>query len=181
MVEDNKIKSYYIENTKFSRTALAQVYEILIEYEDGIENIPERIIRFLDDNRNKEYVFDYGDDLENFKLEKDAENLLIYIYTKYLASEEEKNILENMAKIQYEQKQKEKQEQYKIDIFSSDQEEHVEEIQEVTLPVEYKESIIKKILKFIKRIFKKWVLLKNSQWLYYDCTRKYANKETIDI
>jgi len=155
MVEDNKIKSYYIENTKFSRTALAQVYEILIEYEDGIENIPERIIRFLDDNRNKEYVFDYGDDLENFKLEKDAENLLIYIYTKYLASEEEKNILENMAKIQYEQKQKEKQEQYKIDIFSSDQEEHVEEIQEVTLPVEYKESIIKKILKFIKRIFKK--------------------------
>ena len=154
MVEDNKIKSYYIENTKFSRTALAQVYEILIEYEDGIENIPERIIRFLDDNRNKEYVFDYGDDLENFKLEKDAENLLIYIYTKYLASEEEKNVLENMAKIQYEQKQKEKQEQYKINMFNSEQEEHIEEMQEITLPVEYKESIIKKILKFIKRIFK---------------------------
>ena len=33
MVEDNKIKSYYIENTKFSRIALAQVYEIIIEYE----------------------------------------------------------------------------------------------------------------------------------------------------
>ena len=79
MVEDNKIKSYYIENTKFSRIALAQVYEILIEYEDGIENIPANIIRFLNDNRDKEYVFDYGDDLENFKLEKDAENLLIYI------------------------------------------------------------------------------------------------------
>ena len=74
MLENNKIKSYYIENTKFSRTALAQVYEILIEYEDGIENVPERVIRFLDDNRDKEYVFDYGDDLENFKLEKDAEN-----------------------------------------------------------------------------------------------------------
>ena len=75
MVEDNRMKSYYIENTKFSRIALAQVYEILIEYEDGIENVPENVIRFLDDNRDKEYVFDYGDDLENFKLEKDAENL----------------------------------------------------------------------------------------------------------
>ena len=59
MAEDNKIKSYYIANTKFSRTALAQVYEILIKYEDGIENIPENVIRFLDDNRNKEYLFDY--------------------------------------------------------------------------------------------------------------------------
>lgn len=155
MVEDNRMKSYYIENTKFSRTALAQVYEILIEYEDGIENVPERVIRFLDDNRNKEYVFDYGDDLENFKLEKDAENLLIYFYTKYLASEEEKNVLENMAKIQYEQKQKEKQEQYKIDIFNPEKEDVAEEIQEITLPVEYKESIIKKILKFIKKFFKK--------------------------
>ncbi len=155
MVEDNRMKSYYIENTKFSRTALAQVYEILIEYEDGIENVPERVIRFLDDNRDKEYVFDYGDDLENFKLEKDAENLLIYFYTKYLASEEEKNVLENMAKIQYEQKQKEKQEQYKIDIFNPEKEDVAEEIQEITLPVEYKESIIKKILKFIKKFFKK--------------------------
>ena len=153
MVEDNKIKSYYIENTKFSRIALEQVYEILSEY--GIENVPENVIKFLDDNRDKEYVFDYGDDIENFKLEKDAENLLIYIYTKYLASEEEKNVLENMVKIQYEQNQKEKQEQYKIDIFSLEQEEHVEEMKEITLPVEYKESIIKKILKFIKKLFNK--------------------------
>ena len=46
MVEDNKIKSYYIANTKFSRTALAQVYEILSEYEDGLENVPENVIKF---------------------------------------------------------------------------------------------------------------------------------------
>ena len=88
-------------------------------------------------------------------MEKDAENLLIYIYTKYLASEEEKNILENMAKMQYEQKQKELQEKYRFDIFNKKQEEHIEEMKEITLPVEYKESIIKKILKLIKRLFKK--------------------------
>ena len=155
MLENNKIKSYYIENTKFSRIALAQVYEILIEYEDGIENVPENIIRFLEDNKDKEYVFDYGDDLESFKLEKDAENLLMFIYTKYLAPEEEKQVLENMAKMQYEQKQKEKQEQYKTDIFNYNSNEKIEKIPEVNLPVEYKESIIKKILNFVKKIFKK--------------------------
>jgi len=155
MLENNKIKSYYIENTKFSRIALAQVYEILVEYEDGIENVPENIIRFLEDNKDKEYVFDYGDDLESFKLEKDAENLLMFIYTKYLAPEEEKQVLENMAKMQYEQKQKEKQEQYKTDIFNSNSNEQIEKIPEVNLPVEYKESIIKKLLNFVKRIFKK--------------------------
>ena len=154
MVEDNKIKSYYIENTKFSRIALEQVYEILIEYEDGIENVPENIIRFLDDNRDKEYVFDYGDDLENFKLEKDAENLLIYIYTKYLAPEEERRVIEDIAKMQAIQKEKEKQEQFSSDVFNSNSEIE-EKIQENLLPVEYKESLIKKILKLFKNIFKR--------------------------
>jgi uncharacterized coiled-coil DUF342 family protein len=154
MVEDNKIKSYYIENTKFSRIALAQVYEIIIEYEDGIENVPESVIKFLDDNRDKEYVFDYGDDLENFKLEKDAENLLIYIYTKYLAPEEERRVIEDIAKMQAIQKEKEKQEQFSSDVFNSNSEIE-EKIQENVLPVEYKESLIKKILRFFKNIFKR--------------------------
>lgn len=154
MVEGNKIKSYYIENTKFSRIALAQVYEIIIEYEDGIENVPENVIKFLDDNRDKEYVFDYGDDLENFKLEKDAENLLIYIYTKYLAPEEERRVIEDIAKMQAIQKEKEKQEQFSSDVFNSNSEIE-EKIQENVLPVEYKESLIKKILRFFKNIFKR--------------------------
>ncbi len=158
MVEDNKIKSYYIENTKFSRIALAQVYEIIIEYEDGIENVPENVIKFLDDNRDKEYVFDYSDDLENFKLEKDAENLLIYIYTKYLAPEEERKVIENMAKAQRIKKEADKQKEYNKEIFeqNKDIEENIENtVQENFLPVEYKESLIKKILKFFKNIFKR--------------------------
>lgn len=159
MMEDNKeVKSYYIENTKFSRIALAQVYEIIIEYEDGIESVPENVIKFLDDNRDKEYVFDYSDDLENFKLEKDAENLLIYIYTKYLAPEEERQVIENMAKAQRIKKEADKQKEYNKEIFeqNKDIEENIENtVQENFLPVEYKESLIKKILKFFKNIFKR--------------------------
>ena len=155
MMEENKeVKSYYIENTKFSRIALAQVYEILIGYENGIENVPERVIRFLEDNMDQEYIFDYDDDLENFKLEKDAENLLIYIYTKYLAPEEERRVIEDIAKMQAIQKEKEKQEQFSSDVFNSNSEIE-EKIQENVLPVEYKESLIKKILRFFKNIFKR--------------------------
>lgn len=155
MMEENKeVKSYYIENTKFSRIALAQVYEILIGYENGIENVPERVIRFLEDNMDQEYIFDYDDDLENFKLEKDAENLLIYIYTKYLAPEEERRVIEDIAKMQAIQKEKEKQEQFSSDVFNSNSEIE-EKIKENVLPVEYKESLIKKILRSFKNIFKR--------------------------
>ena len=95
--------------------------------------------------------FDYGDDLENFQLEKDAENLLIYIYTKYIATEEERKTIEDMAQMQYMKKQKELQKQYQKDIFDSKE----KNIQENILPVEYKESVIKKILRYFKNLFKR--------------------------
>ena len=157
MKENDEVNSYYIENTKFSRIALAQVYYILSDCGDDIENIPERVIRFLEDNMDKTYDFDYGEDLESFKLEKDAENLLIYIYTKYLAPEEERKVIENMANMQQLQKEKEKQKQFSNDIFNSDtklENQQEEQFVENTLPVEYKESLIKKILRFLKKLFK---------------------------
>lgn len=86
--DERKKGPYYVKNTKFSRIALSQVYEILMGYEDGIENIPTNIIKFLEDNKDPDYIFDYGDDLESFVLEKDAGNLLTYLYTKYLEPKE---------------------------------------------------------------------------------------------
>ncbi len=157
MKENDEVNSYYIENTKFSRIAIAQVYYILSDCGDDIENIPERVIRFLEDNMDKTYDFDYGEDLESFKLEKDAENLLIYIYTKYLAPEEERKVIENMANMQQLQKEKKKQKQFSNDIFNSDtklENQQEEQFVENTLPVEYKESLIKKILRFLKKLFK---------------------------
>ena len=115
-------------------------------------------MRFLEDNMDKEYIFDYGEDLENYKLEKDAENLLIYIYATYLAPEEERKVIENMARMQKNQKEQEKQKEFTNDIFNSNSqvEKQIEEkIEENVLPVEYKESLIKKILRFFKNIFKR--------------------------
>ena len=64
-MEIQKIKTYYNPNIKFDRIALTQVYEILQAYEDNIETVPEDIIRLIEDNRDKDYIFLDMDDLEN--------------------------------------------------------------------------------------------------------------------
>ena len=81
-----------------------------------------------------------------------------WFYTKYLAPEEERKVIENMANMQQLQQEKEKQEQFSNDIFNSNSKlENQQEEQVVgnTLPVEYKESLIKKIIGFFKKLFKK--------------------------
>ena len=151
---NNKMKDYYLNDCKFNRKALSEVYELLRLDEESVEKIPLNIWRIIEDNRNIEYKIDI-ENIDSNTMMTETKDIIIWLYMDYLASEEEKYILENMAKIQYEQKQKEKQEQYKIDIFNLEKENNVEEIEEVNLPVEYKDSIIKKILKFVKKIFKK--------------------------
>lgn len=151
---NHKMKDYYLKDCKFNRKALTEVYELLRLDEEIVKKIPFNIWRIIEDNRNIEYKIDIENSDSNTMM-TETKDIIIWLYMDYFASEEEKNVLENMAKIQYEQKQKEKQEQYKIDIFNSEKKERVEEIKEINLPVEYKESIIKKILKFIKRIFKR--------------------------
>lgn len=151
---NNKMKDYYLEDCKFNRKALTEVYELLRLDEESVEKIPLNIWKIIEDNRDVEYEIDI-ENLDSNTMMTETKDIIIWLYMDYLAPEEEKNVLENMAKLQYEQKQKEKQEQYKINVFNSEKQEHVEEIQKINLPVEYKESIIKKILKFIKKVFKK--------------------------
>ena len=146
---NNKMKDYHLNDCNFNRKAFTEVYELLRLDEESVKKIPLNIWRIIEE---------YKIDIENMDLNTmmtETKDIIIWLYMDYLASEEEKNVLENMAKMQYEQKQKEKQEQYKIDIFNSDKKDSMEEIQEINLPVEYKESIIKKILNFIKKVFKK--------------------------
>lgn len=158
-MEENKIKSYYSENIKFDRKALTEVYEMLMEYEEGIENIPENILKVIEDNRDKEYVFDINE-IENIELMEETKRILTYIYTEFLSTGEEHEVLKQMEKMQYE-KRKQLEENKQIEsldeIFSSRKKENVENIEIKDLPAEYKESvmmkIINKIIEKIKKIF----------------------------
>lgn len=159
-MEDNKVVSYYSENIKFNRKALTEVYEILMEYEDGIYNIPENIMKVIEDNRDKEYVFDINE-IENIELMEDTKRILTYLYTEFLSTGEEHEILKQMEKVQYEKRKElelnEIQESKDIDeIFSSKKEDaEIKNLEIKELPVEYKESVIKQIINRILRKIRK--------------------------
>ena len=159
-MEENKIKSYYSENIKFDRKALTQVYEILIEYEDSIENIPKNMMKVIENNRDKEYVFDINE-IENIELMEDTKRILTYIYTEFLSIGEEHEILKQMEKMQYEKRKQLElngvQESKNIDeIFSSKKEDaEIKNLEIKELPVKYKESVIKKIINRILRKIRK--------------------------
>ena len=93
--------NYYVENIKFDRNALAEVWEILKNYEDGIDKIPNEYIWLIEDNMNKNYIVVLNN---ASNLKDDTKKIITFLYTKFLASNEEKTVLEQLAKLQYNKK-----------------------------------------------------------------------------
>ena len=161
--------NYYNPNTKFDRKALTEVWGILNEYEEGIEEIPEKYLWVIEDNMDKDYVF-VIDDFDTTVLRKDTKKIITYLYTNFLSTPEEKVVLKKLEEIQYKEKlEKENnksQEEVKYPVLNTQNlEEKVEAEEEQTeenrnnLPIEYKESVLTSILirikEFIKNIFKR--------------------------
>lgn len=138
--------------------------DVLLDYIDSEEwvKIPDDIIFYIKDNKNKEYNWEYDKtkSLEEQNLNKDTFSLLTFIIYKYVASEEEKkeiNLLVN--EITEELKQK-----YDVDnIFKKKNEQHVINSQpnsstnETALIVidEKNKTFFGRIISFIKKFFKK--------------------------
>lgn len=138
--------------------------DVLLDYIDSEEwvKIPDDIIFYIKDNKNKEYNWEYDKtkSLEEQNLNKDTFSLLTFIIYKYVASEEEKkeiNLLVN--EITEELKQK-----YDLDnIFNKKNEQHVINSQpnsstnETALMIidEKNETFFGIIISFIKKFFKK--------------------------
>lgn len=156
--------SYYNKNIKFDRKALTEVYEILKEYEEGIEEIPEKYLWVIEDNMDKDYVF-IIDDFETIELRQDTKKIITYLYTNFLSTPEERNVLKQLEKIQYEEriaKENKQKQEITYPIFNKNKLEEKVEIEDKNndnLPMEYKESLFKNILNkikdFLKNIFRK--------------------------
>ena len=156
--------SYYNKNIKFDRKALTEVYEILKEYEEGIDEIPEKYLWVIEDNMDKDYVFiiDY---FETIELRKDTKKIITYLYTNFLSTSEERSVLKQLEKIQYEEriaKENKQKQEITYPIFNKNKLEEKVEIEDKNndnLPMEYKESLFKNILNkikdFLKNIFRK--------------------------
>lgn len=155
--------NYYNPAIKFDRKALTEVWEILNEYEEGIDEIPEKYLWVIEDNMDKDYVF-IIDEFDKSILRKDTKKIITYLYTNFLSTPEERTVLKQLEKIQY-KKNREKEESNKIEypIFNKktineklnvNNEIISENTEKDNLPVKYEQSVFRTICNKIKQFFK---------------------------
>ena len=139
--------------------AYAEVDAILELLEDEFVNrIPEKVRKFFKDEKDKEYIpiirSDIGLDEQDLKAE--TISILTLLQINYLCnSEEEKQEILNELQENDRLKEEELREKYNLDNIFKNKNNTYENKQNVAL-VEYKEqSIIKKILDKIRKIFKR--------------------------
>ena len=138
-----------MENTYSN--AYTEVLEILkIVPKEQYEKIPKEELDFLEKNRNKDYNFSY--DIENPNTLRKTDAILISMYKKYIATENEKKAIEEILELNYRKNELEKKEKYgdKV-LFNKPQ----EEIKEKILPIEVKKkNAFEKFIDKIKSFFK---------------------------
>lgn len=142
---------------KQAYSEVSKVLEFLPKNE--YDKIPTKFINLIEENKLDEYKYDINsvEELNKDKLLPESQAILLVIYNTYLASEEEKKIIEEKL-IENEKKYLEElNEKYNPDNIFKKKEEVKNEFEEMSnraeLPIEYHESVFNKIISFIKRIF----------------------------
>jgi hypothetical protein len=138
------------------KKAFVEVQAVLscLDKED-YNKIPTNITEALEENKDKEYIYNYDENKEfdKWELTTEAKAILYNILKDYLATDEQKEYFNKREKFQFLQEEKEKSEKFDVNnIFKK--EEIVEEKQEEQQMVKYKENIFKRILNNIRKWFK---------------------------
>ena len=150
------------EKTMQYQKAYVELNEILkVLSDEQKDKIPEVFKENLIKNMDTSYEFKYDDTKgifeQNLMIETKA--LLVEIYERYLAPEEEKELWEKYDKFCLNKIEEEKRKKYNTDnIFKNkDNEKEIkqEKIVAETQMLEYKESIFTKIKKWLKNLFNK--------------------------
>lgn len=141
--------------------AYTEVLEIIKHLpENEYEKIPKTEIQFYESNCDKNYKYMYDETLtvEQQKISKEANTVIISIYMNYFANENQKWIIEEILKKNSTEEEKLKSEKYDVNsIFKQKSNENTNSSSE-NLPIEIdtkKENFIKKIINKIKNIFSK--------------------------
>ena len=138
--------------------AMAEVIYYLkgIKQED-IDKIPKKLMQYLNENASKEYKcdFDYNKPLKDLKLLDETRGIIGMICYNYwcITEIQKRQYLKRLS--ENEQKyQRVLYEKYNLDnIFKNKKTESIETTSDMVEIVEYKESILKKIINKIKNIF----------------------------
>ena len=148
------------------KTNYANAYkEVLVILDNLIkedyDKIPKEYIEFLTANCNKDYEFYYDNSktFEDQELLDDTKYILFGLFEKFGATELQKEKIKAFKNSYYMKMEEEKKEKYNVDIFQNRNNfKQVNNIEEdtnknVLALMEYKDSIIKKIINKIKSIF----------------------------
>lgn len=143
------------------KKAYVELYEIIkLLSKEEKEKIPDIFIKNLKKDMDKDYHFtiDKSKNIleQNFKVETKA--LLVELYEKYLAPEEEKEFWNNYDRICLNMIEKEKNNRYNSNnIFKKKNENSISnnEIDNNSLPIKIKNenNVFRKFIKILKRIF----------------------------
>lgn len=135
-------------NSKTYANSYSEVLTILNSIEGGYEEIPSSVINNFKRNCNPNYVYELNSDLpiSEQKMLDTTKAILSVLFREYWATDEQRNIILQHEKNERIQIESEKTNKYKNTIFSVENKEKPRvEI------ISYKESIIDKIKKFLKK------------------------------
>lgn len=144
---------------KYAR-AYTEVLEILKHIpEDELERIPKAELQYYEDNCDKNYKYEYNQELDVDKqaISREANTVIVALYMNYFANENQKGIIEKILKQNSIEEEKAKSEKYDVNkIFEKNQQNN--EINNENLPVDISKNennFIKRIINKIKSLFKK--------------------------
>lgn len=140
----------------------SEVYSILnLLGEEYIKKLPISLFNMIKEERNEEYnpEYDFETNLEEMNIKKESLSIIALFYLNYWCdSEEDKEELKELFKVNEEKYQIELNEKYNTDnLFKKEKRTKNEEepiITEVSI-IKDKESFLKRIINKIKNIFKK--------------------------
>ena len=133
-------------------------FNSILEYtsEDLKNKIPKKFLDFLQSIQSKTYKFEYDKTkkLDEQKLKPKTRGLIALVYQDYICNETEKEEYIQKSKKIIKQIEESKREKYNPnDIFKDKKIETDKDTTNTVEIVEYKESIIKRIIRKIKNIF----------------------------
>lgn len=135
-------------------------FNSILEYtsEDLKNKIPKKFLDFLQSIQSKTYKFEYDKTkkLDEQKLKPKTRGLIALVYQDYICNEAEKEEYIQKSQKLIKQIEESKREKYNPnDIFKDKKIENDRDTTNTVEIVEYKESIIKRIIRKIKNIFTK--------------------------
>lgn len=148
-------KNYERGKDMLNKKAYTEAFFIINEMSEEMRSkIPNKIIKNIENKMDKTYEFYIDEeDIESAELLEDTEKILSVLYTDYLSTPEEREIILNKERILSKQKNESSTHNIKINNPFDEKKETKEKIKESNITELPKEKWYTKIFKFLKNIF----------------------------